>query len=187
MPTPKTADRGPWIQTRSGKRFHILDPRSEEIDINDIATALSRQARFSGHTVDFLSVAQHSVNISYMVGDQFALWGLLHDASEAYLVDVPRPIKPLLTEYGPIEVKVMLAIAKKFNLPPKMPETVKRCDVDLLYLECRAQMPGSQDWQQWQQDPDYWSHLTSDRADMSPWSSQESRSKFMSRFNEIQK
>ena len=84
---------GDWIQTMSGVIFYPLDPRPEEIRIEDIAHALSHQCRFAGHCREFYSVAEHSVRVSRELPQEFMLWGLLHDASEAYLVDLPRPIK----------------------------------------------------------------------------------------------
>jgi uncharacterized protein len=84
---------GDWIQTYTGKQFWPLSPLPEDIVIEDIAHALSMQCRFGGHVRTFYSVAQHSVHVSLLVEPQYALWGLLHDAAEAYLVDLPRPIK----------------------------------------------------------------------------------------------
>ncbi len=80
--------RGDWIQVRSGRKFHPLDPRPEDVDINDIAHALSNLCRFTGHCTDFYSVAQHSVIASQIVPPASALAALLHDASEAYMGDI---------------------------------------------------------------------------------------------------
>jgi hypothetical protein len=88
---------GPYIQTVSGRRFNPFEPDREQIDISDIATALANQCRFGGHTRTFYSVAQHSCLISDLVrerggGAADALSALLHDASEAYLVDLRREL-----------------------------------------------------------------------------------------------
>src|ERR1039457_118422 len=84
-----------FIGTFSGLRFWPLDPNPEKILIDDIAHALAHQCRFGGHASRFYSVAEHSVHVSRLCPPEDALWGLLHDASEAYLVDLPRPLKQL--------------------------------------------------------------------------------------------
>lgn len=122
----------PWIQTATGKAFYPLDPRSTEIDIVDIAHALSHLCRYAGHTKQFYSVAQHSVLVARALPDHLKLWGLLHDASEAYLVDIPAPIKPMIGGYADIERNVMRVICEKFGLQQKIPAEVKRVDVAIL-------------------------------------------------------
>jgi len=77
----------------SGGTFDILNPRAEDVRIEDIAHALSQQCRFTGHTKTFYSVAQHSVLASTLVAAPDELWALLHDASEAYMGDMNRPLK----------------------------------------------------------------------------------------------
>lgn len=102
-----------WIQTFLGKPFWPLSPRPEDIDIRDIAHALAMTCRFTGHSQKFYSVAEHSVRVSRIVPAQFALHGLLHDASEAYLCDLSRPIKhgsTLGAEYCRIEDNLMQAV-----------------------------------------------------------------------------
>ena len=108
---------GDWIQTYTGKQFWPIDPRACEITIEDIAHALSLQCRFSGHCREFYSVAQHSCLVSSYCIDEDAGWGLLHDAAEAYLVDLPRPIKrfsSLGVEYRKAEERVMAAVNEAF-------------------------------------------------------------------------
>src|ERR1017187_10636100 len=77
------------ITTFSGIHFWPLLPNPADIRIEDIAHALSNQCRFAGHAREFYSVAEHSVRVSQLCPPEDALWGLLHDASEAYLTDVP--------------------------------------------------------------------------------------------------
>jgi len=81
-----------WITTYTGKRFHYLDPQPEEIDIVDIAHALSLTCRFGGHCKEFYSVAEHSIRVAEIVPKEFQLLALLHDAGEAYTGDVQSPI-----------------------------------------------------------------------------------------------
>ncbi len=126
---------GDWLQTYTGKRFWPMDPRSQEVDIRDIAHALSMQCRYAGHCRRFYSVAEHSTLIArWLVGKQrdAALYGLLHDASEAYLVDVPRPVKPYLTGYAAAEERVMAAVWAHFSLDPDVPPIVKQADDRIL-------------------------------------------------------
>jgi hypothetical protein len=86
----------PWLRTYAGRHVHILNPRPADIYIQDIAHALAHTCRFAGHTPAFYAVAQHSVLVSELLTPDLALWGLLHDASEAYLHDLTRPLKRVL-------------------------------------------------------------------------------------------
>lgn len=148
MPTPSAVPRTSsrqldWMTTYTGRKFYPEAPELTEPDIEDIAHALSMQCRFGGHTKEFYSVAQHSVLVSEFVEQhqpQFALWGLMHDASEAYLVDLPRPIKYntlLGAEYKELEAKVTLTICHTFGLEEEEPPIVKEADRVLLFTEMR--------------------------------------------------
>lgn len=140
-----------WIQTYSGRRFYPTNPYVDAIVIQDIAHALSMQCRFSGHVKKFYSVAQHCVLVSYICDFEDALWGLLHDASEAYLVDVPSPLKRSgkFDAYITFEKQMQDAICKRFNLDTKEPPSVKRADKLLLATEARDLMgPLHTDWVQ---------------------------------------
>lgn len=116
-----TERRGDWFQTFTGRTFYVLDPRAEDVDLGDIAHALSRICRFGGHCRDFYSVAQHSVIVSKLVRPHLALAGLLHDAEEAYTGDVIRPLKYGLrastTAFDDIAEAITRAIAQRFGLP----------------------------------------------------------------------
>lgn len=130
--------RGDWLQVYTGRAFWPLDPRPGEIHIRDIAHALSMQCRYAGHCLDFYSVAEHSVHVSRAVPACDALWGLLHDASEAYLVDIPRPLKRSMEEYRRWEGHLMQVIAERFELSLPMPDSVAYADCSILTNE-RAQ------------------------------------------------
>lgn len=123
-----SARLGDWIQTYGGNQFWPLDPHPTEVCILDIAHSLSHQCRYNGHCERFYSVAEHCVWVSYHVPEEHALWGLLHDASEAYLCDIPRPLKPYLASYKEIEATVMKAVAMRFHLPLVEPPEVKEID-----------------------------------------------------------
>ena len=145
----KDKRKGNSIQTFTDKRFWPLDPRAEDVCIEDIAHALSNKCRFSGHTKEFYSVAQHSVIVSLACNPEDALWGLLHDASEAYLVDLPSPLKilPEFAWFKKVERKVEIAICKHFNLSIQQPESTHYADKVALVTEKRDVMPPASDWQ----------------------------------------
>jgi len=145
--------KGDWIQTFSNRRFHPIDPRPEEVFIEDIAHSLSQQCRFTGHSQKFYCVSEHSVRVSWEIGRignfKDCLWGLLHDASEAYLCDLSRPIKhhsALGAEYRKIEDRLMAVIAERFGLPLPEPPVVKVADNILLMTEKRDIM-GPMEWE----------------------------------------
>ena len=135
MVVEKEGRKGDWIQLLSRKPFYPLDPRSAEIEIEEIAWSLSMQCRYTGHIKFFYSIAEHSVLIAKSVPREFALWGLLHDASEAYLHDVPKPLKAYLPEYRQWEDQLQQCIAERFNLPWPIPAIVKDQDLNILQNE----------------------------------------------------
>lgn len=130
-----SARLGDWMQTRSGLQYWPLDPRVEDVKLTDIAHALSNLCRYNGHCNGFYSVAEHSVLVSQVVPPEHALCGLLHDATEAYCADVPRPLKRNLVGYADIEHKNWLVVAAKFGLPVDMPESVHIADNAVLLAE----------------------------------------------------
>ena len=136
-----TTRRGDWMQTFTGHQFWPLDPRPEDVDILDVAHALSMLCRYNGHCRRFYSVAEHSVyvarQISFYTPDlaRHALWGLLHDASEAYLADIVRPVKRSITGYREAEDAVMHVICDRFGLAHEMPAVVRATDEDILVNE----------------------------------------------------
>lgn len=132
--------KGQWMQTFTGRVFWPMDPRAGEVDIVDIAHALSNTCRFGGHCRGFYSVAQHSVLVARAVPDADRLWGLLHDAAEAYVGDIPRPLKRDLDGFDGIEARVQAAITGRFRLPEAMPATVRRADDAILVDEFRDLM-----------------------------------------------
>ena len=88
--------RNTRTQTHSGKMFDIFNPTPEDICIEDIAHALAMQCRFNGHTKEFYSVAEHSLNVARIVNHltsdpKTVMHALMHDAHEAYLGDLPGP------------------------------------------------------------------------------------------------
>jgi hypothetical protein len=130
---------GNWMQTVSGRQFWPLDPHVDDIDINDIAHALAMQPRYGGHCRQFYSVAEHSYLVSKEVemryGTAPARAALLHDASEAYLVDIPRPIKAHLSNYKQLETALCECIARKYGVPYPWPKEVLEIDERILLDE----------------------------------------------------
>lgn len=127
-----------WIQTFSGKKFSPMMPRIEDIDIKDAAHALSRICRFGGHVnCEIYSVAQHSVMVSELCKPENALYGLLHDLSEAYIGDVVAPLKRSteFDNYKKIEKHLQSMIYKKFGLSDEEPKDVKKADLIALSTE----------------------------------------------------
>lgn len=131
---------GDWIQTYSGRKFWTIDPRPEEVHIEDIAHALGMLCRYNGHCEDFYSVAEHCVLIARTLPLEFKLWGLLHDASEAYIADINRLTKPYLANYKEIEARLMACVCKRFNLPLQEPAEVKAADNAILWDEHQQNM-----------------------------------------------
>lgn len=126
-----------YIDTFRKKRIDPFNPDPSQIVIEDIAHALAMLCRFGGHCSSFYSVAEHSINVSKIVDKEFAKWGLLHDATEAYIGDVVRPIKHLseMIAYRDAEDRLNNSIAEKFGLSKKMPKEVKVADGVMLQTE----------------------------------------------------
>ncbi len=140
----------PWIETFTGKQFWFLDPKPEMIDIIDIAHALAHTCRYGGHASRFYSVAEHCVIMSrFMEGANFAndacFAALMHDAAEAYLGDIPAPIKDQLPQFKELEEVVETAIARKFKLRQPLHPIIKEYDMRILKDEKR-QVMGNVPW-----------------------------------------
>ena len=166
-----TIDRGAWLQTYTGLCYYPLAPRPEDVVLEDIAHALSNQCRYSGHTRCFYSVAEHAVRVSRAIEVKLrgqdipedvirinAFCGLHHDDSEAYLVDLPRPIKrwsELGNCYRAIEERNMVVICQRFDLPWPLPEIVDDLDMVLMLTEKRDLMVrGTNEWTDVGNNPD---------------------------------
>lgn len=131
----------PTIQTQSGQHFDFLAPHTHRFDIEEIAHALSNLCRFTGHTSDFYSVAQHSVLVSHLVQPINRKNGLMHDAHEAYVNDISAPLKLLLPDYCELELRVERTVRRAFGLPEVMPREVKNADLVALQTERLSFMP----------------------------------------------
>lgn len=139
-----------FIQTYTGKYFDYEKLSVDAICIEDIAHALSMLCRFGGHTKKFYSVAEHSVHTTQHVPEKDKLWALLHDATEAYMVDLPSPLKKGLSEYKTLEERILNVIAEKFNLDGNCPPPiVKEMDTRLLLTESKKLFKGGIKKEEW--------------------------------------
>jgi hypothetical protein len=146
--------KGDYIGTYTGIHFYPLDPHPEDVNLEDIAHALSNICRFNGHVNDFYSVGTHSLNVCAVLiawgeSEQVQLYGLLHDAAEAYCCDIPRPLKPYLPGYKDIEAGIMTAVYKRFGLEPpdkRTTDIVKAADDFALALEGKKLMHNIGEW-----------------------------------------
>jgi hypothetical protein len=173
----------PFIITASGRRFYPLNPRVEDVHIEDIAYVLAGEWRFGGHCNPRISVAQHSVMVSERLeetsGD--ALAGLLHDASEAYMRDLNRPIKVKMADYGRYEAAIMAVIAERFGFKWPLPESVHEADRRMLATEADACMDTT--------DPEFYTSCPSVprryNLVIEPWGMDRAEREFLDRFNQL--
>lgn len=168
-----------WSQTYTGVQFWLLQPREDDIRISDIAHSLSLQCRFNGHCSRFYSVAEHSVRVSWHLPPELQLWGLLHDAAEAYLGDLVRPVKcqPEAKWYRDVEDNLLRCIAGRFDLIWPMPAKVKIADNTLLATEARDLMgPAPAPWAVLPEPLDH---------DIEPWDPKVVEQRFLDRFDEL--
>lgn len=169
-----------WLQTYSGRAIFPEAPDPRQIEIEDIAHALANVCRFGGHCREFYSVAQHSVLVSGLTKN-CPLLGLLHDAAEAYLGDVVRPLKRLLPAFSEFERSVFAAIAARFELDteigPRLRSELAEADNILLATEARDLMAAP---------PLPWQPLPPPLEQrIEPWPPAVARREFLARFEEL--
>ena len=149
------------------------------INIDDIAHALSMQCRFAGHIPEFYSVAEHSYWVSQLVSDEFALWGLMHDAAEAYITDIPTYVKACVPGIKMLEDHLLLGIALKFSLDPTtLPLEVK--DVDLRMLLTEKEQFYVKHVRDWEIDAKPYENIT-----LGCWEPSYAEQMFLTRFREL--
>lgn len=145
---------GCTILLASGYYVNPMALRPDDVRIEDIAHALGNQCRYSGHTREFYSIAEHSVRVCEILSAagesrDVALYGLLHDAAEAYLVDLPRPLKhdsELSATYLDAEERCQRAVLCHFGVWMPEPAAVRAADLTMLATERRDLMPGDDVW-----------------------------------------
>lgn len=179
MTTPLEARSRAWMQTFTGKAFYPLAPTVEDIDIRDIAHALSMICRYGGHSTRFYSVAEHCVLLSHTVAPQNALWALLHDATEAYVGDMIYPLKEEMPYFKSAERNLMTVICQKFGLSPIQPEEVTEHDRRIVLDERDALMVGP---------PQEWMYLRGARhlnVQVEGWYPPLAEHNYLARFNQL--
>lgn len=171
----------PSILTATGRWFDFENPEHSDFNIEDIASALSKLCRFTGHCKSFYSVAQHSVLVSREVPEEYAMEGLLHDAAEAFLGDVSSPLKALLPDYRKLEGRVNAVVRRKFGLRENVSNSVKHADLVLLATEARDLLPLGGCSESWSmlRDVDPLSYA------IEPLSPEQARREFLNRYMEI--
>ncbi len=175
----------PFIETATGTRFHPLAPIMNDIWIEDIAHSLANICRFNGHVREFYSVAEHSIRVSWLLenwgeDEDVQFWGLMHDASEAYIGDWATPLKQseIGDGYLQVEHNLMRTICRRFSLTETMPEPVKVADAVMLATEARDLMPNK---------PEHWRGLVvkPDDEHIAAWSPKEAKQHFLERFHDL--
>jgi uncharacterized protein len=165
--------KGDWMQTFTGLAFWPLDPRPNEIRLLDIAHGLSKLCRYGGQCVRFYSVAEHSLLVASQAPDHLKLTALMHDASEAYLIDVPRPLKRNLDGYAEIENRLMETIAGRFGFDWPMPDEIKQLDERIIEDERQQNMS---------EPPRFWGHREPLGVTLQCWAPPTAAANFMTAF-----
>lgn len=175
-----------WFTLSSGRSFYPFAPRTEDVFIEDIALALSHLCRYNGHCRLFYSVAEHSVHCSNRVAPGHELTALMHDATEAYVGDMIRPIKVFMPDFEEMEGNVWLAVAQRFGLPTEMPQEVHEVDNAILVTEARDLLPdGANLMKKWGIPFDPIDSLDIARNGREPWAPAEAERQFLARFREL--
>lgn len=134
-----------YIITSDGQRFYFTNPENYKYSVKGIAASLSKLCRFTGHTRNFYSVAEHAVLVSKLVPKEYSLWGLLHDAHEAFIGDIASPLKAHIgANISGYEHRIDAALCKSLNIPypsPMVHKNVKDADLVALAIEAFYLMP----------------------------------------------
>lgn len=170
------------IRLLSGDLFNYNNPEASNVEIDDIASALSNVCRFAGHLRYFYSVAQHSVNVSRIVPEHLAFDALMHDTAEAFTNDLPTPLKAAFPVFKELEVRIESAMAKRFGFNFPMDPAIKKADLQMLKLE-KERIKG--DKSQWEClngiETDDVAHL----VDLRMFTPPQAKKLFMARFEEL--
>lgn len=137
---------------RTGEVVDLLTPKPDQFTDQSIASGLAYQGRFTGQTRVYYDLARHSILVSFLVPPKLALKGLLHDAAEAVVNDIARPVKPLLREYKALELRILGAIFEKYGLRLPVERAIKHADEVAVAIEQKLLLP----------DTPYWPHIFTD-------------------------
>ncbi len=173
----ESLDQSAFMTTYTGRRFILFAPTPDMVDIHDIAHALSQLCRFTGHCQRFYSVAEHCWHTSHQVPAPFALEGLLHDATEAYINDLSRPLKhhPQMQGYVDAEHTIDAVVRAKFGLPATPSPEVKVVDNTMVCTEA-VQLMTESTWAHGH--PKYGFRLVG-------WPPAEAKARFLARFHQL--
>lgn len=169
------------IQAHSGEYIDLINPCESKFLIDDIAHGLANTCRFGGQCSPFYSVAQHCVHVSLLVPSRYAKAGLLHDAPEAYIGDVPSPLKALLKDYQFIEDDLQFHICFKLGEPSIYPPEVKVADLIALATERRDLMPNTPTNEAWA----FLDGITPDQDKIEPLGPMMAKYAFLNRYHQI--
>lgn len=169
---------GPTILLAGGSYFDFEAPHTSVFTIDDIAHGLAMTCRFAGQCKRHYSVAQHSVHVSEIVPADHAYQGLMHDAPEAFVGDMAKPLKVLLPEYSVIEKRVERAVFDRFNVATPLPPSIKDADIVMLVTEQRQLMGNHDDW-------NYCRGRTPLDFEIPEWTPDEAKARFLARFDEL--
>lgn len=138
--------KGAAILLHSGNYFSYDRPHDSQWTLEDIAHGLAMTCRFGGQARRYYSVAEHSVYVSQLVPEELAWDALMHDAAEAFICDMPKPLKEMLPDYKRIEKHVESAIIERYGLRDPMPPEIKMADIQMLRAEQVQIMRNNDDW-----------------------------------------
>lgn len=164
------------ILLHSGNYFDFENFNSSRFTIEDVAHGLAMTCRFAGQCIKYYSVAEHSWWVSYLVPSQYAFIGLMHDASEAFLGDIPKPLKNLLPDYMKIEKQVEESMMKRFKIPFPFSPEIKVADRRILLTEQHQNMNKTH-WHK--------SDVEPADIDLKFWTPEIAKFKFLQRFYEL--
>lgn len=175
-----------YIRLSDGGHFDFEHPERSDYTVEEIASALARICRYTGHLrddVENYSVAQHSVLVSYLVPPAFAFAGLMHDAAEAVMNDLSSPLKHLLPDYKALERVVETHVFSRYGLPIEVPREVKVADLIALRTEQRDLMPTA--GRSLPIERDYNPLVNPSEVVIVPWTRQEAKARFLTRFHQL--
>jgi len=147
MKCPEQRDaRGAFVTTYSGAKFFIEEGNVEDVPLWDIAHALAMNCRFNGHLKYFYSVAEHSIHVANLSPPEYRLEALMHDVSEAFLPDVPRPFKRFISGFDGYEESLHEKISEHYNLVYPLPPAVAYIDKHIVRAEAERLYKSPPSW-----------------------------------------
>jgi hypothetical protein len=176
----------PVIKLSDGSYFNFDCPEKSTVTIQAIAHALSQLCRYTGHTTEMYSVAQHSVHVSEIVPPEYALQGLMHDAPESLMADLSSPLKYKCPDYRALEKKIEPKLMAQFDVDYPFDPSIKRADLVMLKTERRDLLPPDMP----HEDIGAWNFLDSIPElpqKIIPWPSYLARKIFLARFMQLTK